>query len=157
VNLHRNAGILMTLGGLVLAAALASFFLRPAIRTLAARSWPTSSCLVRTSQMRTNTRGRRPTYSADVLYSYEVAGRQYESNRYDFLGGSDSDFAGQSAIAARYRPGTRVDCYVDPQDPTAAVLSRSFRSAYLFGLVPLALLLAMAIRGARRLLRGSAP
>ena len=55
-------------------------------------------------------------------------------NRYNFVPGSDnvSDY---QAVAARYPPGHRFECYVNPADPTQAVISRELTFGYFFGLV----------------------
>jgi hypothetical protein len=84
------------------------------------------------------------TYSVDVLYEYEYGGRTYRSRRYEFLGGSSSGYEGKAAIVARYPPGSRTVCRVNPGDPTEAVLHRGFTKTYLVALVPL---LFMAVGG----------
>ena len=77
------------------------------------------------------------TYSVDILYAYTVDGKDYRSNRYDFMGGSSSGYGGKDAIVRRYRPGTKTTCFVDPHDPTQAVLQRDFTPGMLAGLIPL--------------------
>jgi hypothetical protein len=139
---------------LLLGAALALFgfsiawlvFGRPAARLLAARSWPARPCVVRASQVRMHPGGKGgPTYSVDILYSYTVDDHTYESNRYDFLGGSSSGRAAKDEIVARYPPGARAECYADPADPEEAVLSRRWSPSFLVGLLPLAVGLAGTI------------
>jgi uncharacterized protein DUF3592 len=132
------------------------FFAKPALRLLASRSWPVLSCRVLASQVRSHPGDESTTYSADILYTYSVGGREYESNRYDFLGGSDSDSAGKEAIVERYPAGARVVCFVNPEDPNEAVLSRDWSVFYLIGLVPLAMV-ACGVFGLVKLLQGGAP
>lgn len=64
----------------------------------------------------------------DVLYAYRIGGREYRSNRFDFMAFlTDSGGRGKEetrTIVSRYRPGSEATCYVDPTDPTEAVLSR---------------------------------
>jgi hypothetical protein len=55
--------------------------------------------------------------------------------------GSSSGTRGKQAIVDRYPPGAQVSCWVDPADPSSAVLSRGFSATYLIGLVPLLFLL----------------
>ncbi|MBK8000332.1 MAG: DUF3592 domain-containing protein [Verrucomicrobia bacterium] len=72
------------------------------------------------------TAAKSTTYSVDVLYSYEFNGREYRSNRYGFMTGSSSGYKGKAEIAARYQPGAKSTCYVNPADPLEAVLHRGF-------------------------------
>jgi|HubBroStandDraft_3_1064219.scaffolds.fasta_scaffold04340_2 hypothetical protein len=134
-------------------------FLRPLSRLLAARSWPASRCLVEANQIRARvaqTPNRRSiTAVADILYTYRVGDRRYESNRYDFLDSSAGGPSVQHALAERYPEGSTVVCWVNPDDPTEAVLSRELRPAYLVGLLPLAMFLLGAAALAH-VLRGPA-
>jgi hypothetical protein len=66
------------------------------------------------------------------VYRYEVGGRQYTANRYNFLPGSNSDST-VPAVVARHSPGTRFECYVDPGDPSRAVINRTPTIWYCFG------------------------
>ena len=69
--------------------------------------------------------------------AYRMNGGEYRANRYSFMGGSSSGYAGKQAIVSRYPPGAQVICYVDPTDPTQAVLERGFTPIMLLGLLPL--------------------
>jgi hypothetical protein len=76
------------------------------------------------------------TYSIDILYAYTVSGREYRSNQYDFVGGSSNDRTEEEGIVGRYQPGMKDICYINPQDPTDAVLQRQFTTSMLVGLIP---------------------
>jgi hypothetical protein len=134
--------ILVFLGGG--SAAFCGFFLRPALEIMSARSWPAVPCEVISSEVRSCS-GEGTTYSVNILYSYEVKGRAFKSNTYGFMGGSSSGYAGKQAVVARNPPGTKTVCYVNPADPTEAVLERGFTADMWFGLIPL---LFMAVGGA---------
>ncbi len=120
------------------------FFVLPALKAAGARNWRETPCTVLHSQVRTHSGSDSNTYSVDVLYTYVVDDRRYESNRYQFLGGSSSGYDGKAEIVARYPPGTRTVCYVDPADPTQAVLHRGLSADYWVALVPLVFLLVGA-------------
>jgi hypothetical protein len=77
------------------------------------------------------------TYSVEVRYSYEVGGRRYQGDRYRFMGGSSSGYDGKAEVVAGLPPGSTRTCWVDPADPTAAVLDRGFGWEILIGLLPL--------------------
>lgn len=111
--------------------------IRTSLLVLSARNWPAVTGTVLSSQVRSHHGNHGSTYSIDVLYAYRVNGSEYRANRYDFMGGSSSGYAGKQAIIRHYPPGTQVICFVDPTDPTQAVLVRGFTPLMLLGLLPL--------------------
>ena len=116
------------------------FFVRQALASFAARSWPEVPCTVLSSEVRGHTstgRGGGLTYNVDILYEYQVGGRTYRSNRYQFLGGSSSGYDSKAAVVAQNPPGTRRTCFVNPGDPNDAILTRSFGAEHWFLLTPL--------------------
>jgi len=134
------AGCLAVFGLLFLCVGLFAFyftFLRPMRGVLAARSWPAAVCTVVDSKVDSSSDSDGTTYRVLVVYRYTVGGREYESRRYDFLEMSSSGYDDKAAVVARYPPGARTSCYIDPADPTQAVLVRSFSPVYLIGLLPL--------------------
>ncbi len=134
---NRGVGCLFAVFFLVGCGATIGLFVVPVIRVLSARLWPAVPCRVVSSSLRSHS-GEGTTYSVDILYRYEVGGREYQSNRYNFMGGSTSGRSGKQEIVKRHKPGMRTVCYVDPSDPTLAVLNRGLTADMLFGLIPLA-------------------
>ena len=130
----------LVLFGLIFMAvgAAGGYFLlwRPLAQLLAAQSWTETECAVLSSQVATVSGSDGDTYKVDIRYTWTVGGRIYQSDRYDFAGGSSSGTRGKQAIVDRYPPGGRVRCWIDPTDPSSAVLSRGFSPMYLFGLLP---------------------
>jgi hypothetical protein len=86
------------------------------------------------------------TYSVEILYAYEVNGREFRANRYHFMGGSSSGYDGKARIVAHYPPGAQSICYVNPEDANDAVLLRGFTPVMWVGLVPV-VFLAIGIAG----------
>ena len=129
--------------------ALGTWFLlvRPLSLLWEARGWEARDCEVLSSHVRRHdSDDGEDTYSIDIEYRYEVDGRVHTSDRYDFMGGSSSGYAGKAAVVERHPPGATVTCWVDPEDPSQAVLDRSFRAVYLIGLFPL-VFLAIGVGG----------
>jgi hypothetical protein len=93
---------------------------RPLYRAWQARTWMPTACDVISSRIVDDGETSRP----EIVYRYEVGGRQYTANRYNFLPGSNSDST-VPAVVARHSPGTRFECYVDPGDPSRAVINRT--------------------------------
>jgi Protein of unknown function (DUF3592) len=116
----------------------ATWFLlvRPVLKILAAKSWTATPCLVLSSEVRSH-RGKSTTYSVNILFEYEVNGRRFKSNRYSFMGGSSSGRDGKEEIVRRFPRGRTATCFVNPRDPTDAVLHRGWVPAMWFGLLPL--------------------
>ena len=136
----HGAGCLAAFFALFLVVGLAifiPFFALPALDTLAARSWPTAPATVVDSRVVTHAGDDGATFSVEVLYRYQVGGRAYHSNRYDFVTGSSSGWAAKQAIVERYPPGHETTCRYDPERPSRAVLSTDFRGEWWFALLPL--------------------
>jgi hypothetical protein len=116
-----------------------SYFLvvAPAIKSIQARQWNAVPCTIVSSRVQSHSSDDGTTYSVDILYSYEIDGREYKANRYHFLGGSSSGYKGKRQIVNQHPPGAKKICYVNPRDPTDAVLHRGFSKNMWFGLIPL--------------------
>jgi hypothetical protein len=113
------------------------FFVLPLWHMAEARNWPRVPGRILSSEVQSHSGRKGPTYSVEVAYRYTVAGRSYTAGRYQFMSGSSSGYERKAAIVARLRPGTAVFCYVNPADPTDAVIERGFTPELWIGLVPL--------------------
>ena len=102
----------------------------PIYRAIQSRSWRAAACDVLSSQVIRGDDTSRP----DIQYRYHVDDRPYTGNRYNFLPGADnvSDYP---SVVARYPAGLRFECYVNPADPTQAVISRDLTFTYFFGVI----------------------
>jgi len=116
---------------------LIPFFVLPALQIVEARSWIEVPCEIVSSGVRTHPSDNGATYSIDVLFRYEIEGREYRANRYQFMGGSSSGYGHRAEIVAALPAGAGTLCYVNPNDPFEAVIERGFTGDYLFGLMPL--------------------
>ncbi len=97
-----------------------------------AQSWKPARCEVTFSQVANS--GRGDTSRIDVRYRYEWGDKRYSGQRYDFTTGSDNfGNSAKAEIITHYRPGTTVDCFVNPQDPTQSVINRDVKWRYFFG------------------------
>jgi hypothetical protein len=120
------------LGLFVVAGTAIGYFLsfRPLYRSYQAQSWTAADCEVISSRLVRGDDTSRP----EIRYRYSVDDREYTSDRYHFLPGSNSDST-MAATVDRYAPGTRFQCFVDPRDPTQAVINRDPTYWYYFGLI----------------------
>lgn len=119
-----------------------AFFVIPAAKVVAARAWRETPCTILESRVATHSDSDGDdTYSVEVRYAYTYDGREHRSDRFRFMGGSSSGYAGKEAVVRRLSPGTRTVCYVDPANPADAVLDRGLSLEYLFALIPLVFVL----------------
>ncbi|XHR29134.1 MAG: DUF3592 domain-containing protein [Chthoniobacteraceae bacterium] len=111
--------------------------LYPAWKSHAARDWRQTPCKILSSGVKSSHDGDGTSYAVDIRYLYEVDGKPYESDRYQFLKFSSSGHQSKQAVAARYRKGSRAVCYVNPRNPSDAVLDRSALTVGWWGCFPL--------------------
>lgn len=91
-----------------------SYFAMPFIKSIDARNWKETSCIIISNQIKTISTRNGTHNVVDIVYSYEFQGKKYQSNRYAFRDESRD----ASAIVNRHPPDTRTTCYVNPRDAT---------------------------------------
>lgn len=88
-------------------------------------TWRPVSATVVSAEVRREHGKRHPTFRPVVLYRYEFAGREYESDRVTPIAyASGHEWA--VAVAGAYQPGERTTAYVNPANPSAAYLIHAF-------------------------------
>lgn len=113
-------------------------FLSPLLRQQASRSWVETPCEILASELEVVRGSDNTTYRVAVRYRYVWQGVAHESERYDFSSGSTNiGVDGMRAAVAAHPPGRHTVCYVDPDDPASAVLSRETSGSFWFGLLTL--------------------
>lgn len=140
----RKIGVGVLLFGIffLVGTAITLFWTIPTERKIfASKSWPATTCTILSSRVQSHSDDDGTTYSIDILYTYKVKGQTYTSARYDFVGGSSSGFAGKQKVVDKYRPHSRANCYVNPNDPTEAVLVPGWTTEGIFPFLPIVFLL----------------
>lgn len=126
----------------VVGAALSWFLLiGPMLQLIEARSWPEVPCTVVSSHVQSHAGDDSTTYSVEITYTYEIGGREYTGDRYNFFFGSSSGYEHKADIVEQHPPGSRTLCRVDPEDPQRSVMNVGWDLEYLWGLFPLPFLL----------------
>ncbi|MDD5349554.1 MAG: DUF3592 domain-containing protein [Chthoniobacteraceae bacterium] len=110
---------------------------RPFFQSRAARDWVETPCRIVSSEVKSSSDSDGTTYRPEIVYTYKVAGREYRSDRYQFLRLSSSGRADKAAVVARYPRGKAAVCYVNPKAPAEAVLDRRSAPAGFAALFPL--------------------
>ena len=114
-----------------------SFFGQALWQAVTARGWQPVSCTVISSQVVTSSGSDSDTHRVAVSFTYEVDGRSYRSDRYQFMTGSSSGYDRKARIVSRLPPGTVTDCWFDPEQPSSAVMNRGLTGDMAFALIPL--------------------
>lgn len=127
-----HAAVVVFLGVFCLVGIATGTFLSfvPIYRVLQSRAWPAAPCEVLSSRVVHNDDTSRP----EIQYRYHVDDRPYTAGRYNFVTGSDN-IVNYQAIVDRYPAGRQFECYVNPADPTQAVINRDLTFGYFFGLI----------------------
>lgn len=100
-------------------------------RAKAMEAWTEVPCMVVASSLEDGGLNQRglPKYLVSVRFRYEIDGRAYESERLRRLTVEASDRRKAEARLRPYPEGLETVCYVDPADPSMAVLERDSRGA----------------------------
>lgn len=101
---------------------------------LAAKSWTETPCTIVSSRLVTS-HGENDTYSPHIVFQYEWQGQPRESERYQLVAYSSSFRSAHQRIVDAHPPGLQTVCYVNPNDPSEAVLDRSFPAGIWIGAI----------------------
>lgn len=108
----------------------------PVQTLIKAQDWEETPCRVISSRVAKHSGSEQTTYSVDIVYSYQVNGKTYRSDRYAASGGSSSGYDSKREVVSRYPKGGDAICFVNPDNPEEAILNRDFQLVMLFGLIP---------------------
>ena len=120
------------------------FGVGPLLLFESAAHWRALPCTIVASRIRTDGRGDRTGYGADMcVFRYRIDERERASSDYQLVEDSNRSNGDAARIVRRYPPGAQATCYVDPRNPDRAVLNRSLPRVTPFGLLPLGFLIAL--------------
>ncbi len=100
-------------------------------------NWIETACTIQSSRVQHHDGSESTTYSVDIVYEYVFNGQAFRSSRYKFIGGSSSGYEGKAAVVRQYQPGKSAVCYVNPENPSEAVLNRQFGAEAFLALIPI--------------------
>ncbi len=92
-----------------------------------AKSWDTTTCEIVASSVKSETQedsngNVNVMYSPLIRYQYDHDGREYRGDQYTVIGGSSRNPESWTEIIERYPVGSEHHCFVNPNDPSEAVL-----------------------------------
>jgi hypothetical protein len=101
--------------------------LSPMWRSHVAKNWLETPCQIIRSELENDQDSKGHIYHRlAIAYQYQVAGRKYQSTQYDFTGTHSGSNDWMTAAVRANPAGKKTVCFVDPQDPTSAVLIPDF-------------------------------
>ena len=111
---------------------------KPMLEAHAAESWTAVPCQIEAATVESH-RGSKGgyTYNVKVRYRYELDGRNYLGERYNFSTGSSSGRDWREKAVQQLRADRSPVCFVNPADANDSVLKRELGSDAWFGLIPL--------------------
>jgi hypothetical protein len=116
----------------------------PWLNMRASQDWVPVDCTIVSSEVESHSDSDGTTYSIEISYEYEYEGKTYQSDRYHFLTGSSSGYAGKKEVVDRYPPGKEATCLVDPSNPQQAVIDNTWSGQWWMALFPIPFLLVGA-------------
>ena len=144
--------LFMALAFFLVGAVFGGFFVARAWRDIRILTvWKPAACTIIDKKLSsTGGSGKsQPSYRPDITFRYEVGGKEYRCTGWDswalagFYGGASAAYYGR--VLDRYEIGRTYPCWVDPADPTRAVLVRHVRAGYVLAVLPIVLTVLGAI------------
>ena len=120
------------------------FVVHPLLKIKESKNWSKKPCTITFSGIKESRGDDSTTYKVDIRFKYRFSGVEYVSNTYDFMTGSDSDYSSKRKVIQRYPVGKSTYCYVNPESPDEAVISREFNNPWWIALLPLVFILVGA-------------
>lgn len=129
-------GLYAFCGVFALAGAAMCYFmlLGPLLNVYRARSWVETPCTITSSRVERHDGDDGDTFSIEIAYDYTFRRQPYGGDRYHFMIGSSSGYKGKKAVVDAHPVGLQTVCYVDPLNPSEAVIERGLTLDMLWGL-----------------------
>ena len=109
---------------------------RPLYLVSTSGDWVETPCTIVSSQVKRHSDSDGTTYSIDITYQYEIRQQNFTNDRYDFMGQfSSSGRQSKQDVVDQYPKGSKQVCFVDPDAPDSAVLSRDRPGSIWWGLM----------------------
>lgn len=138
-------GLPFLVGGLF---CLWSMTLYPALEWWQARSWVEADAVIEKAWLKVTRGSEHDSYEVAVDFRYRYRGMAHAGSRHSFVSSSTNIGAtGMTQTVERLKPGQKVSCWVNPDDPHQAVIDRSLPEQTLMGLFFSTPFLVMGVAG----------
>jgi Protein of unknown function (DUF3592) len=128
-------------------ASFVGFFGSPLMNWAGSLGWEPTPCVVQSAVLRSRQFHGEVSFTLywpDIVYTYQVRGVPYRANTHNASFMGSPWYYGSRGVVRRHAPGKATVCYVDPADPSRAVLDRAFSGTQWFGVWPI-LMVAIAL------------
>lgn len=120
-------------------------FLFPLYWTLAARNWSLVPCIVIESRVLTVSSKGTATHRPEIVFRYRAGNREFTSKQYSFFNGMSGGREAKEAVVSSLPAGSTTICFVNPADPSMAVMNRSVPMTLAWAAIPLIFALVCGI------------
>jgi hypothetical protein len=120
-------GVLAVMGGFFVYALLAFGYSKAA----ATHRWVETSCTIQKSVMvttRATPNSPGLSHELDILFEYSVNGSTYQSTRHRRIATRSAHESKIRSVVDKFPAGSQATCFVDPDDPTMAVLKKDTKA-----------------------------
>lgn len=132
----RGIGLIIAISFLLMGGIMSYFvLLRPVYNNHRASQWIQTPCRIESSAVKNVGRNDNP-YRVDIRYGYTFQGRNFQSGQYDYFRNFSPNTPAHD-IVRRHPAGSDADCFVNPDNPSEAVLSRDLPQSFAFRFIPL--------------------
>lgn len=120
-------GVFFTVGAAILFGSLIPLM----IQFRHSGAWIAAPCEITESHVESQDDDDGASFRPHITYSYRFGGQTYQSKQISVAPiFSSSDYNCAQDLVTAYPPGKHTVCWVDPQNPSHAVLSRSYTGSY---------------------------
>ncbi len=123
---------------------ISAIFLKSFWMVYKAQDWVPVTCVIQSAEVErveASDSDSSDTFKIKVSYAYHYNGNDYQSTRYGFLGGSSSGSSGKQETVDKLNQAGTVICFVNPDDPSEAVIERGLTWEFAFVLIPFVFIL----------------
>ncbi len=122
----RTLGLVIGLAFLAAGTGMGFFFgVRPLLQAMESGSWPQVPCRIVSSEVESRRTSDGTTYRVAIRFQYTYEGRQYTGGSHSFDTVWSSGRASKRRIVNEFPVGLETFCYVNPDNPEVAVLTRA--------------------------------
>jgi len=114
---------------------------QPLMKIKKSENWSKIPCTIASSKIKESRSDKSTTYKVDITFRYKFKGIKHVGGSYDLMTGSDSGYSSKRKVIDRYPVGKSTSCYVNPENPDEAIISREFNRPWWLALLPLVFIL----------------
>ena len=119
-------------------------WVRPLTSMISSLAWIETPCIILNSEVKlvySSSVETKNTYKILIYYKYNFNGANYVESEYNFDNEATVFRTWKDAIVSAFPCGLATKCFVNPKNPSEAVLYRGPFTSFWYGLIPFSLLI----------------